>query len=455
MDAIDTRIVRLNGAPSRNGPVLYWMSRDQRIADNRALVHAQTLALERRMPLITAFCLSKGYPGATVPQFGFMLRGLRETARSASALNIPFVLLAGDPVEEIAAFVSRHGVGTVVTDFDPIRIKREWRTKAATQFQVPLIEVDAHNVVPCRSASDKREYSAATLRRKINRVLDRYLVDIPCIERHPYVFAADIPEPDWDTATRYAGANADNVPAHVDMPVPGERAALDTLRRFIDERLHWYGLRNDPNSFAVSGLSPYLHFGSLSAERAALEVMHAPDGDSDAARSFIEELIVRRELADNFCWYEPRYDSLDAAPAWALRTLDEHREDPREYVYDYGAFERAETHDPLWNAAQTEMVMTGSMHGYLRMYWAKKILEWSESPEEALKTAISINDRWELDGRDPNGYVGCLWSIAGLHDRPWGGRPVFGSVRYMSYDGCRRKFDVKRYIERIEALKKQ
>ncbi len=455
MDADDTRIVRLNGALSRNGPVLYWMSRDQRIADNRALIHAQTLALERRMPLITVFCLAKGYPGATVPQYDFMLRGLRETARSAAALNIPFVLLAGDPAEEIAAFVHRHGIGTVVTDFDPIRIKREWRTQAAKLLPVPLIEADAHNVVPCRAVSDKREYSAATLRRKINRVLDSYLGGIPSIEPHPHALASDIPKPDWDTAMRYARANADNVPAPVDMPVPGERAALDTLRRFIDERLHRYGLRNDPNSFAVSGLSPYLHFGAVSAERAALDVMHSPGGDSDAARSFIEELIVRRELADNFCWYEPRYDSLDAAPAWAFRTLDEHREDPREHVYDYVGFERAETHDPLWNAAQTEMVMTGRMHGYLRMYWAKKILEWSESPEEALETATTLNDRWELDGRDPNGYAGCLWSIAGLHDRPWGGRPVFGSVRYMSYDGCRRKFDVMQYIERIETLKKQ
>ena len=190
--------------------------------------------------------------------------------------------------------------------------------------------------------------------------------------------------------------------------------------------------RNDPLKNGQSGLSPYLHFGQIAAQRVALEVMGSA-GPTDARKAFLEELIVRRELSDNFCFYNPRYDRVDGFPAWARATLDRHRRDPRDYLYTPEQFEQARTHDDLWNAAQREMVRTGKMHGYLRMYWAKKILEWTPSPEEALKIAITLNDRYELDGRDPNGYAGIAWSLGGVHDRPWGERKVFGMIRYMSY----------------------
>jgi deoxyribodipyrimidine photo-lyase len=233
--------------------------------------------------------------------------------------------------------------------------------------------------------------------------------------------------------------------------VPGESAAHRALAGFLDQRLEGYATdRNDPNRNGQSGLSPYLHFGHLAPQRVALAV--AAGGTPDDRDAFLEELIIRRELSDNFCWYNNRYDQVEGFPDWARKTLDRHRADPREYRYSRGALERGETHDRLWNAAQKEMVLTGKMHGYLRMYWAKKILEWSGSPEEALAAAIFLNDRYELDGRDPNGYAGIAWSIGGVHDRPWGERPVFGMVRYMNYNGCARKFDVPGYIGRIAAL---
>ncbi len=186
----------------------------------------------------------------------------------------------------------------------------------------------------------------------------------------------------------------------------------------------------------------------LAPQRVALAVQyaHAP---REAKDTYLEELIIRRELSDNYCLYNPHYDTVEGFPAWAKTTLNAHRNDPREFVYSYEEFDHGETHDALWNAAQLQMVRTGKMHSYMRMYWAKKILEWSKTPEDALATAIALNDRYELDGRDPNGYVGVAWSIGGVHDRPWFNRPIFGAVRYMNANGCAKKFDVNRYIAQV------
>lgn len=226
----------------------------------------------------------------------------------------------------------------------------------------------------------------------------------------------------------------------------GESAALRALREFIAHRLAAYPTAgNDANARGQSGLSAYLHFGQLSAQRVAWEVRRS-DAPQEAKDDFLEQLIVRRELAANFCHYTPAYGRFEGLPAWARRTLDKHRADPRPYLYSRAQWEAAGTHDPLWNAAQRQMLRSGVMHGYVRMYWAKKLLEWSASPEEGLETGIYLNDRYELDGRDPNGYTGVAWSVGGLHDRPWAERPIFGQIRYMTENACRRKFDVQEYI---------
>jgi len=229
----------------------------------------------------------------------------------------------------------------------------------------------------------------------------------------------------------------------------GETAARAHLGRFLKAGLaHYDRDRNDPTRDGQSGLSVYLHFGQISAQRVALDVRNAA-APPEAKAAFLEELIIRRELSDNFCFHNPDYDTVRAFHPWAQATLNAHRHDARTHQYALAQFEAAQTHEDLWNAAQMELVMTGRMHGYLRMYWAKKILEWSESPEAALQIAVTLNDRYQMDGRDPNGYAGCAWAIGGLHDRPWQERPVFGKIRYMNENGCRRKFDVDAYIEKI------
>lgn len=238
----------------------------------------------------------------------------------------------------------------------------------------------------------------------------------------------------------------DEAVGDVEWARPGAAAAAAMLESFIDLRLRYFGThRNDPNSAALSQLSPWIRFGHLSAQRVALQVQRFGKKFSQSVAPFIEELVVRRELTDNFCFYNDNYDNVKGAYEWAQKTLKDHTKDKREYVYSQGNLEKAKTHDKLWNAAQYQMVTEGKMHGFLRMYWAKKILEWTASPEQALSIALYLNDRYSLDGQDPNGFVGCMWSICGIHDQGWAERPVFGKIRFMNYKGCLRKFDVAKF----------
>ncbi len=446
----EKRVRELKPGILGSGPIIYWMSRDQRVSDNWALLYSQSIALRRRVPLIVIFCMVPSFLGAGLRQYGFMIRGLEETEKALAMKNIPFFLLNGAPDQVICDFTGRLGIGALVTDFDPLRIKRKWKQDVSPKVNAPFYEVDAHNIVPCWTASQKQEYAAYTIRPKIRRALPEFLEEFPRMRKHPYSFEYKIPGTKWERIIENLGV--DKSVKEVRWIMPGENAARNALRSFIKKRLASYDQkRNDPSQHGQSDLSPYLHFGQLSPQRVALEVMRS-SYDKTVKEAFIEELVVRRELADNFCFYNSHYDSVEGFPRWALESIEKHRRDRRLYLYSTEQFEKAETHDELWNAAQMEMVLRGKMRGYMRMYWAKKILEWTESPEEAMKIAIYLNDRYELDGRDPNGYAGIAWSIGGVHDRAWNEREVFGKIRYMSYHGCKSKFDIRKYIEYVSGL---
>lgn len=426
------------------GPVLYWMSRDQRVSDNWALLYAQALAMETSSPLSVVFTLSSTFLDASWRHYAFMLKGLRQVEKALSEKGIPFQLLLCDPPEGMYNFINTHRVAALVTDFDPLKIKREWKRQLLEKVTIPVYEVDTHNIVPAWIVSDKQEYAARTIRPRIHRVLDDYLEPVPRLVTHPYNNVDDLVNIQWKSIE--SGLTIDRSVQEVHWIQPGERAAETMLDEFISERLHGYNIkRNDPNLNGQSNLSPYLHFGQLSAQRVAWDVSHS-DAPEEDVQAFIEELVVRRELSDNWCFYNHDYDTFKGFPNWAQITLNDHRADPRNYLYTLEQFEQASTHNPLWNAAQIEMVKTGKMHGYMRMFWAKKILEWSSSPEEALQIAITLNDTYSLDGRDPNGYAGIAWSIGGVHDQAWRERDIFGKIRYMNTNGCKRKFDIKRYI---------
>ncbi len=439
------RIRTLNNQSKRSGPVIYWMSRDQRVNDNWALIFAREMALENKVPLIVLFCLVPSFLEATERQYGFMLKGLAEIESLLKSLDISFWLLPGNPEIEIDRFCRKQQAGALVSDFSPLRINRQWKEALVKKLPVAFYEVDAHNIIPCWATSPKQEYAAYTIRPKIKKLLPEYLIDIPKIEKHPFKPAKPAAPTDWHKASEIL--KIDRSVKEVKQFKPGEKAAWEAMRHFIENKLASYDNdRNNPNLDGQSNLSPYLHFGHLSAQRLALMVKGTEEPGVQP-ESYLEELIIRRELSDNFCFYNDHYDTVKAFPRWARENLDEHSDDPREYVYSPDEFEKVKTHDPLWNAAQMEMVTRGKMHGYMRMYWAKKILEWTDLPEDAMKIAIYLNDKYSLDGRDPNGYAGIAWSIGGVHDRAWKERPIFGKVRYMNYKGSKRKFDVDEYIE--------
>ena len=438
------RIRKLNNLNYKSGDIVYWMSRDQRLSDNWALLATQAFVKKYNVNLVVIFCLVPDFLNATIRQYGFMLDGLQQVASGLKKKNIPFYLLTGNPGTEIPKFVNNYG--GLVTDFDPIKIKNSWKEEVNNKINIPFYEVDTHNIVPCWVSSPKQEYGAYTIRPKIRKLLPEFLDEFPKVAKQnaPTPYLSRDGNIKWNELREKL--NIDFSVKEVDWIQPGEENAKKMLQKFINQKLYRYDeQRNDPNANAISNLSPYLHFGQISAQRIALEV-HKSDCTDDAKEAFLEELIIRKELSDNFCFYNNNYDSIKGFPDWAKKTLNEHADDPREYLYSLEDFEEAKTHDDLWNAAQMQMVNSGKMHGYMRMYWCKKIYEWTRSAEEAMEFSIYLNHKYQLDGRDPNGYTGIAWSIGGVYDRAWFERDIFGKIRYMNYNGAKSKFDVKKYI---------
>ncbi|RWS31519.1 Deoxyribodipyrimidine photo-lyase-like protein [Leptotrombidium deliense] len=428
--------------------VVYWMSRDARVQDNWSMLYAQKISLKFKVPLRVCFCLVPTFLNATSRQYHFLIEGLKEVERECIALNIPFHLLLGQPPQVLTHFVEKHKTGAVIADFSPLRIMKKWINELTENFpnDVPICQVDSHNIVPCWVASDKLEYAARTIRKKINDKLPEFLTYFPPVIRSP--FQCEICSNDWQKAE----LSLDVVKSDkVNWAIPGTTAGLQMLKSFCETRLKGYAtLRNNPNYDNLSNLSPWFHFGQISVQRAILEVKKYQNKFNDSVLAFIEEAVVRRELSDNFCYYNENYDNLNGAWQWAQDTLKKHETDKREHIYSKEQLENAETFDPLWNASQIQLVKEGKMHGFLRMYWAKKILEWTNSPSEALEISIYLNDKYNLDGRDPNGYVGCMWSICGVHDMGWKERPIFGKIRYMNFEGCKRKFNVNEFINKYK-----
>lgn len=430
--------------------IMYWMTREERIQDNWSLLYAQRLALKTKLPLHIYFCLRKTFMNAPLRHFKFLLKGLEETAKESEKLNIPFHMVISDEGDNtVIEFVQKHKMGTVVIDFSPLRIAQSWleKLKKSLPEDVPIIQVDGHNIVPCWVASDKLEYGARTIRNKINSKLNLFLTPFPPVIKHPHKGKLKSDEIDWQAAE--AALEVDRTIDEVSWAKPGYVNGIKTLFDFCEKRLKKFkDKRNDPLGDAISNLSPWFHFGQISVQRCILVVNKFKSKYKESVESFCEEAIIRRELSDNFCYYNPNYDKIEGAYDWAQKTLNEHRKDKREWLYTREELENSLTHDDLWNSTQIQLVKEGKIHGFLRMYWAKKILEWTETPELALEISIYLNDKYSLDGRDPNGFVGCMWSICGIHDQGWKERSVFGKIRYMNYAGCQRKFNVSAFVAR-------
>jgi deoxyribodipyrimidine photo-lyase len=444
----DPRVtVRRAGAPAAEGKcVVYWMQRAQRGVENPALDVAVAAANELGKPVVVFFAPVPSYPHANFRHYRFLAEGIPDIAAALERRNIGFALRRF-PEHSLLRFCDEVKPALVVGDENPLREPENWRRKAAQKLRVPLWTVDADVIVPSRLL-EKPQYAAHIIRPRLQAQLARFLVpakNLPAREHwkkpddlHTLPLEADIPR-DWQL---------DRSVAPVTQWRAGSREALRLLADFIQNKLRGYGTgRNKPELDHTSRLSPYLHFGHISPITVALAVQDsdAPKADQEA---FLNQLITWRELAMNLVRFNPDYDNFECGEPWAHRTLARHARDRRPVTYTERQLENAETHDPLWNAAQMQMANTGWMHNYLRMYWAKKILEWMPSPAEAYRVAVHLNDKYELDGRDPNGYAGIAWAIVGKFDRPWFERPIFGQIRYMSGASTGKKFDSKKYIER-------
>lgn len=444
------RVQVLKAGERRKGRwVLYWMQQSQRSECNHALEFAAREANEAGLPLLVGFGLTDDYPDANLRHYRFMLEGLAETAEALRERGITFVLRRGEP-DHVALELAEEAAA-VVCDRGYTRPQVAWRKAVASGAECPVYQVEADVVVPVDTASNKAEFAARTLRPKIERLRGEFLQPLRKTPL-PHGKLLDLKSESLDDLDALLGRlKVDrSVPAVTHFFRGGTEAARKWLKGFVHDLKGYGDDRNQPQTDHVSHLSKYLHFGQISPVEIALAAREKQAPDDDRA-SFLEELIVRRELAQNWVHFTPRYDHYDSLPEWARGTLAKHTKDRREHVYTDGELERAETHDPYWNAAMREMRYTGYMHNAMRMYWGKKILEWSETPEDGFRRTLRLNNRYLLDGRDPNSYANVGW-IYGLHDRPWGERPIFGTVRYMSAGGLERKCDIHAYVEKVERL---
>lgn len=435
--------------------VLYWLRSAPRLAFNASLQAAIVRANQSELPLIIYFELNPHFPSANDRNFTFLLQGIQEFATATEKLGATFVLHQTGTTQTPSLEQLLPKAAHIVTDHTYLRFQRQWLNQVQAHSPNPIEIQETNTVVPISIASAKAEYSAATLRRKLRPLISKYLqpdLPLPKLHNRTRLPFHSLHQQSLDQLIKQLPIDHSAPPAP---QIGGETAARTQLAQFLKISLPQYHThRNDPTHPAVqSQLSAYLHFGHISPKEIALAVdgAKAPQAAQDA---YLEELLVRRELAHNFVWHTPQYDSIDCLPEWAQKTLARHHKDQRTYLYSRKQLETAQTHDPYWNAAQLEMVKTGKMHGYMRMYWGKKVLEWNKTPADAYQTLVYLNDKYELDGRDPNGYAGIAWCF-GKHDRPWFERPIFGTVRYMAASGLERKFAIAQYVENIAALMQQ
>ena len=450
------RIQVLKDMPPREGGayVLYWMQQAMRAEGNPALDHAVEIANDLGLPVAVSFGLtgmrSPPYPDANARHYTFLLQGLADVADALETRGIAFVPRFGAPDEVTLDLSDKAAV--VVCDRGYLKPQRAWQKTVVARAECRVVMVETDAVVPIDAVSTKHEYAARTIRPKLQRVWDDYLVEsrTPALRHKPGRLGL---KPDFDPADGakiVAKLKIDQEVGAVRRFEGGLNAARKRLSGFLAESFDGYREgRNEPQRGAVTHLSPYLHFGQISPVEIALAAKAAKGGNTDR-ESFLDELIVRRELAQNHVYHEPHYDSLAGVPNWARDTLDKHRTDERPYHYTRAQLEAGETHDEYWNAAQREMRETGYTHNRLRMYWGKKIIEWTKTPEIAFETTLAINNKFFVDGRDANSFTNVAW-LFGLHDRPWFRRPIFGTVRYMSENSIR-KFDGPAYLRSVEKL---
>ncbi|MEF3280344.1 MAG: deoxyribodipyrimidine photo-lyase [Elusimicrobiota bacterium] len=441
-----------NSQPFSKGKyVLYMMQSSQRVEENPALNFAIEKANELNIPLITAFAIMPSYPGANLRHYAFMIEGLIELHKNFLSRGLNFFVFLGT-YEEVCLMLSKDAA-MIVTDWGYMPFQKKMRQKVAMSCGKTFIAAESDVVVPVQIASSKKEPYAMSFRPKIIKQIPKYLKKSPLPElRNKKIFSPIKGSIDLSNPEKiFKMLKCPSEPGSCRFLKGGRKEALIKLNKFINEKLPFYDRRSDPAYDFSSGLSPYLHFGQISPIEIALSVIEAENVPLSLKEKFLDQLIVWRELARNFLSFEENFDSLKCLPRWAQEEIKKHSSDIRPVIYTLETLENAQTKDRWWNIAQKELIFTGRIHNYMRMYWGKKIIEWSPSFERALEILIYLNDKYAIDGRDPNGYASILWCF-GLHDRPFFERPIFGKIRYMSSAGLERKFEMEKYYLRISSI---
>jgi deoxyribodipyrimidine photo-lyase len=442
--------VRKGGTPAKDGKcVVYWMQRGQRALDNPALDLAVTIANTLNLPVVAFFSAIDNFPNANLRHYQFLQQGMVDVEQDLAERNVGFILRR-PPTHGIAPFLNEVSAALVVGDENPLRFMRAKRDKLAHTIQIPFFTVDADVVVPSRLL-EKAQYAAYTARPKLEKLRSEWLKPCPnAVAEKRWSPSRSLEHYDPKLDITAGWKKLDRSVAPVDAFTGGTHAATKRLHWFLNNAFRGYAEhRGEPAVDGSTKLSPYLHFGHIAPLTIALAAQKAvKDGKAATADldSLFNEMLVWRELAVNFVTYCGNYDSWECAEPWAKETLRDHAADERPHKYSLKQMRAAQTHDDLWNAAQLQMVTTGWMHNRMRMYWAKKMLEWSPNPATAFDWAVILNDTYELDGRDPNGYAGIAWSVVGKFDRPWFDRPIFGKIRYMSRESTGKKFNSAKYI---------
>jgi deoxyribodipyrimidine photo-lyase len=448
-----TRIRTLNQAPE-NGQasyVLYWMGLSQRAVFNPALEHAVDEANARGLPVLVCYGIAEGFPEVNARHWNFLLEGMAEIGPALARRGIAFVARRASPVE--TALLYAADAALVVCDRTYLKPAVQFYGEFAARAPCRVVQVEGDVVVPVETASPKHEVAARTLRPKLTRLMPDYLVPLEerRVERPATELRVESTLELENVPRLVAGLKADQSVRPVRRFKGGWSEAQARLQRYLGGSFeHYATVRGKPEAGAASHMSPYLHFGQISPVAIVLAVQAAETGGAEDKAAYVEEVVVRRELAVNHIHYEPRFDDYACVPGWAQKTLDAHRNDPRPFLYSPEQFEMGLTHDRYWNAAMKEMRETGYMHNHMRMYWGKKIVQWSASPELAWETALRLNNRYFIDGRDANSFTNVAW-LFGLHDRPWGPQRVFGNVRSMS-DASLKKFDADAYVREVDRL---
>lgn len=433
--------------------VLYWMQQAQRVHYNHALSHAIELANLHDLPVVVYFGLTKNYPDANERHYQFMLEGLVEVRRILKHFGITFVFRLISPEQGVIEYL--NNAVFLVMDYGYLHHQKMWRkhvldTCINQKLSLGIDLIDTDMIVPVRYVSDKAEYGAYTLRPKITKVFRNFRD----FKRLPDVFNQQEIELNSDDDLRDVIGLVQRL--EIDHSVKaspiyrgGYLEASRLFQTFLLDKADHYNESNDPSKDLTSKMSMYLHFGQISSLELLDRLFLAQSQGQIGGESFdqyVEQLLVRRELAFNYVTYQKGYDQFETmTEAWAYQTMNAHENDFKPYLYTKAELEACKTHDPYFNAAMTEMVFTGYMHNYMRMYWAKKIIEWGSSFKVAYETIKALNNKYFIDGRDPNSYAGIAWCF-GKHDRAWTERDIFGKLRYMNDKGLERKFDIQSYV---------